>query len=284
MLGPLAALTIVGQGIFGAITKVMDILATASPAFGASLKLIQKTLISFLRPIGDLLASFLRPIARMMMQANREARREALKYGRPGSIEYTAVYTGALFYNLVKGIIEGIRELLSQLVDWIFGEGTFKKIMTLGESTEKFLLETLKPVIERIRDVLDDIHDLLSPFFSSGREDAQKRAQEGGYGAIGPFVFPVDYKERYPWLNGPEMYASGGYVPATPGGRIIGVAEAGEGEWIVPDSKVRGFAQAVGGGGTVNNLYFNGTVIGMADVKRQLKAMLDEAVRESRRR
>lgn len=33
-------------------------------------------------------------------------------------------------------------------------------------------------------------------------------------------------------------FAEGGYIPATPGGRIIKVAEGGEGEYIVPESKM----------------------------------------------
>ena len=33
-------------------------------------------------------------------------------------------------------------------------------------------------------------------------------------------------------------FAEGGYIPATPGGKIIKVAEGGEGEYIVPESKV----------------------------------------------
>lgn len=33
-------------------------------------------------------------------------------------------------------------------------------------------------------------------------------------------------------------YASGGYIPATPGGRVVRVSEGGEGEYIVPESKM----------------------------------------------
>lgn len=34
-------------------------------------------------------------------------------------------------------------------------------------------------------------------------------------------------------------YADGGYIPATPGGRLIRVAEGGEGEYVIPESKAR---------------------------------------------
>src|SRR5690606_40770843 len=35
-----------------------------------------------------------------------------------------------------------------------------------------------------------------------------------------------------------QSFATGGYVPPTPGGRIVRVAEGGEGEYIVPESKM----------------------------------------------
>lgn len=42
----------------------------------------------------------------------------------------------------------------------------------------------------------------------------------------------------------PRGFASGGFVPATPGGRVVRVGEGGEGEFIVPASKMRGGAGA----------------------------------------
>ena len=85
MLGPLAALTIVGQGTFDMVKKAVGILAQASPALGASLKLIQRTLMMTLKPIGDLLASFLRPIARTMREMHRRAHQAALQKGARGA-------------------------------------------------------------------------------------------------------------------------------------------------------------------------------------------------------
>ena len=48
--------------------------------------------------------------------------------------------------------------------------------------------------------------------------------------------------------------AEGGIVPATPGGRLVRVAEAGEAEAIVPLSKMRS-AGVKGGGGDIFNVY-----------------------------
>ena len=110
MLGPLAALTIVGQGTFDMVKKAVGILAQASPALGASLKLIQRTLMMTLKPIGDLLASFLRPIARTMREMHRRAHQAALQKGRPGSREYAEEYYNVLLGRPGTGYLTGYRE------------------------------------------------------------------------------------------------------------------------------------------------------------------------------
>lgn len=46
----------------------------------------------------------------------------------------------------------------------------------------------------------------------------------------------------YPLSYEPPPFAEGGYAPATPGGRIVRVAEAGEGEYMVPESRAVSFA------------------------------------------
>ena len=303
MLGPLAALTIVGKGASDMLGKVVNILTSASPAFGASLKLIQKTLMMFLRPIGDLLASVLRPIARMMMQANREARREALKHGRPGSIAYTAAYGGALFVNLVKSIVTGIREALYTIMDAVFGIGTGDTLRAFVSKLDSVVIPALTTTLDSISGIIDtiltSIKDILSEvkkiaiFLSPLAYIFDKLDLD-----VGRVTAPVTKElttgagllKLHPLgLLGDKLgwFAGGGYVPASPGGRIIGVAEAGEGEWIVPDSKVKGFAQAVGGGGggtVVNNLYLQGPVFGVDDLDRRVKRIMDASARESRRR
>lgn len=108
MLGPLAALTIIGQGMFDMVKKAVSILSQASPALGASLNLIQRTLMMTLKPIGDLLAAFLRPIARTMREMHRRAHQAALQKGSPGSREYAEEY-----YNVLLG------EVRDRLFEWL---------------------------------------------------------------------------------------------------------------------------------------------------------------------
>ena len=300
MLGPLAALTIVGQGMFDMLQKMVGILAQASPALGGALKLIQKTLMMFLRPIGDLLAAFLRPIARFLLEANRKARQEALKVGRPGSISYTAMYMGTYILEIVKGIADAVAAALEWLLDSLFGKGTFQKIKEFFEKFDAAVLDTIKGVLDiistaigEIKNAVDKIANLLGidtgapttsiPGDRFSDSTKEKYASGDWLGAALQDTYEMIFKRQwFPW------FASGGYVPATPGGRIIGVAEGGEGEWIVPDSDKRNFARSVlggGGGGTViNHLYLQGSVFGVDDLDRRVKRLMDASARESRRR
>ncbi len=70
-------------------------------------------------------------------------------------------------------------------------------------------------------------------------------------------------------------YAEGGYIPPTPGGKLIRVAEGGEGEYIVPESK------ALSGGNT-----YNITINGMTndELKNYITEVVNDRVNESRLR
>ena len=62
--------------------------------------------------------------------------------------------------------------------------------------------------------------------------------------------------------------ATGGYVPATPGGVPAIIGEGGEGEYIIPESKLHSI-----GGLTV---VFSGNVYGMNDFKQQVRSIMNE--------
>ena len=348
MLGPLAALTIVGQGMFDMVKKAVGILSQASPALGASLKLIQRTLMMTLKPIGDLLASFLRPIARTMREMHRRAHQAALQKGRPGSREYAEEYYNVLlgeardrlsnwlsrdfkdsFFGTVQGLSLGdfinttgpgivsmmmgydlgkavddflgdvggsLQRVGREIWNGLTGIGTWLAndvwgaIRGVGESVWNGLTGIGQWFANMIRNLLDRVIDnILSGLGlggggGSGGNIIDNIAQGiGDLGkTIGEIINPGGGGKWLPW------FADGGYVPPTPGGRIIGVAESGEGEWIVPDSQVQGFARSVlgGGGGTVINNYLtlSGTVIGVDDLERRVKRIMDASARESRRR
>ena len=63
-------------------------------------------------------------------------------------------------------------------------------------------------------------------------------------------------------------FATGGYVPATPGGVPAIIGEGGEGEYVIPESKMNGL-----GGVTI---VFSGNVYGMNDFKQQVRSIMNE--------
>lgn len=78
-------------------------------------------------------------------------------------------------------------------------------------------------------------------------------------------------------LLGIPSFAGGGYIPATPGGRLIRVAEAGQGEYMTPANRIHAMAGS-GGTTTVNNYYRIdvGTALDRPAVARELSQLLRE--------
>lgn len=76
-------------------------------------------------------------------------------------------------------------------------------------------------------------------------------------------------------------FAEGGYVPATEGGAIARIAEAGEGEYIVPESKAKDFAEGVTGkSGNTYNISISGYTD--SELKRYVTDIVNEQVAFSR--
>ena len=96
----------------------------------------------------------------------------------------------------------------------------------------------------------------------------------------GPLAAALDRK-----LTGIPSFANGGYMPATPGGAIVRVAEAGQGEFMVPADQMFALANAGGGGTTfVDNRQIH--IVGPYDragVGRELRAILAEDDRRNGR-
>src|SRR5690606_38126345 len=71
-----------------------------------------------------------------------------------------------------------------------------------------------------------------------------------------------------------QSFASGGCVPPTPGGRIVRVAEGGEGEYIIPESRM--------GRSLVVNVTIDGDVYGVDDLDRRITTAVGRAMRQAR--
>lgn len=99
------------------------------------------------------------------------------------------------------------------------------------------------------------------------------------------------------FVLGIDDYAEGGYIPSTPGGKIIRVAEGGEGEYIVPESRIGDFMVPAIAGSTqsydlssstriqapiTNNFYIEGLT--NDELKEFIRDEVNEMVNQSRYR
>ena len=75
-----------------------------------------------------------------------------------------------------------------------------------------------------------------------------------------------------------NSYAEGGYVPATPGGRLAIVGEGGEGEYIIPESK----AGMLGGSG--NSYTINIYSYSTDEIKTIVREVVSDEISQSRLR
>src|SRR5690606_19020595 len=101
-----------------------------------------------------------------------------------------------------------------------------------------------EPDMKRVQKVVEGIQNQARPFY-----DMLERLGIAGNTAADAFDRTTTVLSNVPTIfkralrtfqasEGIPGFATGGYVPATPGGRVIRVAEGGEGEWIIPNSKM----------------------------------------------
>jgi hypothetical protein len=96
-----------------------------------------------------------------------------------------------------------------------------------------------------IRWILDQIKAMLGPL-------------QKAYNTVKGWLGGGDSSRRGGKGFNPRGHAEGAYIPATTGGYPAMLAEGGEGEWVVPASKAKSFAKAIGGmggRGDVFNVY-----------------------------
>jgi len=111
-------------------------------------------------------------------------------------------------------------------------------------------------------------------------------ADEQNAPALAPYIDRI--------LDGIPTFAAGGYVPATVGGQVIRVAEAGRGEWVMDDPKLQGLLTAAAsqayhpagpGAMAAPSVAIGDTVvrvfIGNEEISRIARIEIDRADRES---
>ena len=138
-----------------------------------------------------------------------------------------ANWLGVVLAGAINFIVDGVKAMMP-IFKTVFGfigdfvKGIFEGVIGFFKGFMNFIIDGLNTIINGLNPVLDGLATV------SG-------------GAIKLHIDPI-----------PRM-ANGGIVPATPGGRTITVAEAGQAEAIIPLNKLGG----MGGGGATYNITVN---------------------------
>src|SRR5690606_27372342 len=133
-------------------------------------------------------------------------------------------------WNALTGTIGSMFKSLSECK--VLGARPLKFL----EGTAKFFLG-LQVDTKALADAQKELRDLTweEAMARIKNTDALNRATEALRNVPSGFKVAL---ARFQAATPVQSFASGGYVPPTPGGRIVRVAEGGEGEYIVPESKM----------------------------------------------
>jgi len=105
--------------------KIWEFMVQSSPQLRATIKLIMRGLMLFMRPFGDLIAIVMRPMARWLIRLNSAAMKAGKAAGKPGSPEYLQAYMkswkegfmGGVIENVMKPLFTVIKELLPPFIE-----------------------------------------------------------------------------------------------------------------------------------------------------------------------
>jgi len=184
--------------------------------------------------------------------------------------------------QLIESLLPIITELLPPLVDLFLA--LIPVIIPVINILLQFLVPILKIVIDTLKNVVKWVGDVLDAFAPVGKAIMAAFSGIGGFfkgmingwinlfegfingildgingiidginfiGKNSPIKFSIPRVGR---VNIPNL-AEGGIIPATPGGRLVNVAEAGKAEAVIPLDRLGN----LGGGQTVN-VYINQAV------------------------
>ena len=274
------------QGMFGVVEDIYKQMRKSSPLLEMIENLFNLAMQLFFMPLGNKLAEVMLPAIINMLDAVMDIW-DKFEGKTLGEMFTIAIVEGVqliagYFTNLGAlleeqgGIVGTIGSLLSSLGSFLSNNGV--KILELVEKVFSFLMDHLGTFIGLaieffVASIAAQAGILAYLMASLDWRDSLGKVMAGaavtaavGAGAIGMGTVIGDA------ILG---FAEGGYVPATPGGEIIRIAEGGEGEYIVPESKVGNFVTEMipytstnqrydmsntktSSSNVVNNFYFEG--------------------------
>ena len=253
------------QDIYNKMKEASPLLQAVSTLFNLAMKL-------FFMPLGNKLAEVLIPktvelVEKVTDMWDMFEEEDSLGSMFTKAIDYGFNVFGEYFLNIGDrlqeqgGILSSVGHLLSAI-------GVF--IETNGKSLIQFLLWMVGTIVEHFREVIATIiaFKVASITLSLAQLAATMAPDPFGLGIGKTLALPIILGLLAGGLATGALYAAipgraeGGYVPATPGGQPTLLAEGGEGEFVIPASKMMsvltgglGPLMEVMGGKTVKGVY-----------------------------
>lgn len=264
---------------FGLIEDIDNRMKQASPLLQAISNLFDLAMTLFFLPLGNKLAEVMLPAVLELVDAVVDLWDKF--EGKSLSEIFEIAFTDGV--NLFAKYFTEIGSLLADQGGFLDSIG--KLLQTIGSFLQKNLESLLSTVLSLASFLLDHIKEIISimaAFF------AAKLAMDvltmyviatgntiGGWAGAGIVTATAGLAGlgTYGYLNS-NSFAEGGHVDATPGGRLIRVAEGGEGESIVPDSKRGSF------GSNTYNYYINGYTD--SDLQDKIEQTVNRQISQSR--
>lgn len=308
------------QSMFGVVEDIYKQMRKSSPLLEMIENLFNLAMTLFFMPLGNKLAEVMLPAIINLLDAVMDIwdKFEGKTLGQMFSIAITEGVQLVASYlmdlgSLLEdegGIVGAIGSLLSTIGNFLADDGA--KIIEFLAKVFEFLMNNVgKLIVVAIEFFIASlaiqaaISASLMAYFSQGFLSkipiiGGLAPSAAGIAAFGAVELGANSVFIGTGLAG-DLWnmAEGGYVPATPGGQIVRIAEAGEGEYVIPESKVgmlpgmipynssvsnvnTNVSTANMGGNVTNNFYFEGLT--NDDLRRIIKEEVNEMVSQSKYR
>ena len=268
------------EGVFrDMLTKSFDIIETiykelkkSSPLLQAVEQLFNLAWTLFFMPLGNKLGEMLIP-AVIRLVDDVTAMWEEFGGGGLGDMFNTAIQWGV---NALSNFLSNIGETLKNEGGLL---GAIGNVLTaLGRFVEGHLVNLLNGLVSLLGFVIDNLKHILSAIVafkmaSLAMQAAMMYVIATGETLGGKFglAIPIAVAASGAILSEAALtglgMAEGGYVPATEGGQVHVLGEGGEGEYVVPESKMGQF-----GGNTYNINIYSYSTDELADKVRSIVA------------
>lgn len=299
------------QGMFGVVEDIYKQMRKSSPLLEMIENLFNLAMQLFFMPLGNKLAEVMLPAIINLLDAVMDIwdKFEGKTLGEMFSIAITeGVQLIAGYFMELGGLLEeqggivrAIGNLLSSLGNFLSDNGV--KILEWVEKVFSFLMDHIGTFIGMAIEFFVASIAAQAGILAYLMASLDWKNSLGKIAAIGATTAVVSAGAiGMGTVIGDAIlgFAEGGYIPATPGGEIIRVAEGGEGEYIIPESKVdtmlpgmipynssvsnvnTNVSTANMGGNVTNNFYFEGLT--NDDLRRIIKEEVDNMVSQSKYR